>query len=117
MATYIQPGIHIDYTPAADTTVGNIVAIGTKAGVVDPIPTGGTTLAAGELGSVSVEGVFTVAQHATPIAYALGDRVKVSIPLQTVTSASVSSNVIDAGYAVAAAEATAGGVVYVKLGQ
>jgi len=117
MATYIQPGIHIDYTPASDVTVGNIIAFGTKAAVVDPIATGGTTLAAGTLGSLSLEGVYTVAQNATPIAYTAGARVKVDIALQTVTSAAVGSNVIDAGFATADAAATAGGLVYVKLGQ
>ena len=55
MATnFIQPGKVIDHTPSGAIVAGSVVAIGQILGVAI------TNIAAGETGSVQVEGVFEV---------------------------------------------------------
>jgi len=52
MATRVQTGNTVDYTPGADVAAGEVVVIGELVGVSErPIPSG-------ELGAIAVEGVF-----------------------------------------------------------
>lgn len=117
MATeYVQPGIHPDYEAAVDTNIGEVVAIGTKAAVVNPEGQGEAVLVSGKTGSVAVEGVFDFDQNATPIAYTRGDRVFFDLTTQTVAAGPASATVLDAGYVVNDVAATAGGKVRTVLG-
>ncbi len=52
IATFIQSGCSIDYTPAANVAAGDVVVQGELVGVA-PRP-----ISAGELGALAVEGVF-----------------------------------------------------------
>lgn len=54
MASYVQKGDVLDYTPAAAVAAGDVVVIGTLVGVA-PRP-----IAANALGSLAVEGVFAL---------------------------------------------------------
>ena len=52
-ANYLAPGNVIDYTPVADTPAGTVVALDTKFhGVAD------NDIAAGELGGLTISGVY-----------------------------------------------------------
>ena len=52
IATYIQTGNHIDYTPAADLALGEVIVQGELVGIA-PYAVG-----AGQPGSLAVTGVF-----------------------------------------------------------
>jgi len=54
IATFIQNGCSIDHTPAANVAAGDVVVQGELVGVA-PRP-----INAGELGALSVEGVFSL---------------------------------------------------------
>ena len=54
MASYVQKGDVLDYTPAGAVAAGDVVVIGTLVGVA-PRP-----IAANALGSLAVEGVFSL---------------------------------------------------------
>lgn len=54
MASYVQKGDVLDYTPASAVAAGDVVVIGTLVGVA-PRP-----IAANALGSLAVEGVFSM---------------------------------------------------------
>ena len=58
-ASYVQRGDVIDHTPSGAVAAGGVVVIGSLVGVA-PRP-----IAANTLGSVAVEGVFTVPKLAT----------------------------------------------------
>jgi predicted RecA/RadA family phage recombinase len=55
-AIYKQEGDHIDYVPAADVAAGEVVVIGELVGVAH------APIAAGELGALTVRGVFAFAK-------------------------------------------------------
>jgi len=59
IATLIQDGCSIDYTPAADVAAGDVVVQGELVGVA-PRP-----IVAGELGALAVEGVFAFPKAVT----------------------------------------------------
>jgi predicted RecA/RadA family phage recombinase len=70
MARRIQEGRTIDYTPSSDTQGGTVIIQNSLVGVLD------VDLAAGELGAVSVEGVYEFAKLAgTGSAIAVGVKV------------------------------------------
>lgn len=54
VATFIQDGDAIDYTPVADTPAGTVVVQGDLIGITKQ------DIAAGELGALAVTGVFDV---------------------------------------------------------
>ena len=64
-ATFIADGKYIDHTPAGALASGDVVVQGDLVGVVL------RPLAAGELGSVAVDGVFDFAKN-TGVAYTVG---------------------------------------------
>lgn len=119
-AKYWQKGETLDYTAAEAVKNGDIVNLNTRIGVA------GNDIAAGETGAVHVEGVFELPKAAGEIA--LGAAVywdEAAQEITTVGSATVTEGEgedaaettvenIPAGYAVAAADATAA-VVLVKL--
>jgi predicted RecA/RadA family phage recombinase len=55
-AIYKQEGDHIDYVPTADVAAGQVVIIGELVGVAH------APIAAGELGALTVRGVFAFAK-------------------------------------------------------
>ena len=98
MATFVQEGETIDYTPVAATVAGTVVVMGTVGiGVV------ATSLAAGEKGALVVDGVV---RHAKTANQAVSAYAKVYWDAtNSVLTTTVGSNVL-AGYAVAAAGAS-----------
>ena len=54
MASYVQKGDLLDYTPAADVAAGDVVVIGSLVGVA-PRP-----IASGAMGSLAIDGVFSM---------------------------------------------------------
>jgi len=64
-ATYVQDGKYVDYTPAAAIASGEVVVAGDLVGVTL------RPLAAGELGSLAVDGIFDFSKL-TNVAYTLG---------------------------------------------
>jgi predicted RecA/RadA family phage recombinase len=64
-ATFVAEGRQIDYTPAAAVAVGDVIVQGDLVGVVT------RNLAANELGSLVVEGVYDF-NKATNVAYTVG---------------------------------------------
>lgn len=108
MATLVQKGNSIDYTPGSAVAVGAVVAIGSVGvGVAD------RPIAANELGSLVVDGVFEFPKATgTGTALSFGAKVYWDATNSVVTTTS-SGNVL-AGYVVAAA-GTADAVVRVKL--
>ena len=53
-ATFVHPGISIDYTPAADVAAGDVIVIGDRVGIAT------NAIAASKLGALTVGGVFDV---------------------------------------------------------
>lgn len=103
MASTNSYGNYIDHTPGSAVAAGDVVVIGSLVAVA-PRP-----IAANELGSVAVEGVFTVAKDSSTIA--AGDAVNYYAAGSVMTTASTG---VAAGYAVAAA-GTSATTVDVKL--
>jgi predicted RecA/RadA family phage recombinase len=64
-ATFIQEGNAIDFTPAADVAVGDVVVVGDFVGVAKQ------AIKANALGALTVVGVFDVAK-ATGVAFTAG---------------------------------------------
>lgn len=54
MASYVQDGDHLDHTPASALAAGEVVVIGSLVAVAT------RPIAANALGSVSIEGVFSL---------------------------------------------------------
>lgn len=54
MASYVQKGDVLDYTPASAVAAGDVVVIGSLVGVA-PV-----AIAANKLGSLAIEGVFSM---------------------------------------------------------
>jgi predicted RecA/RadA family phage recombinase len=54
MASYVQVGDLLDYTPAADVAAGDVVVIGSLVGVAP------RAIAANAVGALAVEGVFEI---------------------------------------------------------
>jgi predicted RecA/RadA family phage recombinase len=98
MATFVQEGETIDYTPTAAVAAGAVVVMGTVGVGVVPV-----ALAANERGSLVVDGVVrhpkTAAQAVSAYARVYWDATN------SVFTTTVGSNVL-AGYAVAAAGAS-----------
>jgi predicted RecA/RadA family phage recombinase len=67
MATFVQTGDRIDYSPVAATTAGTVVVQNDLVGVAM------TDIAAGGSGAIGVRGVFAVAKAAEAIA--VGEKV------------------------------------------
>ena len=103
MATTNSYGNYIDHTPGSAVAAGDVVVIGSIVAVA-PRP-----IAANELGSVAVEGVFTVAKDDSDIA--AGNAVNYYATSGVMTTANTG---VAAGYAVAAA-VTGATTVDVKL--
>ena len=60
-ARFVQDGKYLDYTPEAAVEAGDVVIVGSIAGVANrPIP-------AGETGAIATEGVFEIEKDATDI--------------------------------------------------
>ena len=60
-ARFVQDGKYIDHTPKSAVEAGDVVVIGSIAGVANrPIP-------AGETGAIATEGVFEIEKDATDI--------------------------------------------------
>ena len=101
MKTFVQEGKTLDFTAAAAFTGGEFVKIGSAVGVV------GADVAIGEIGQLSVEGVFTVKKlaHATDQALAQFELVYIDATNKQVTK--TASGNTKAGYATEAALSTA----------
>jgi predicted RecA/RadA family phage recombinase len=98
MATFVQEGETIDYTPTVAVAAGAVVVMGTVGVGVVPV-----ALAANEKGSLVVDGVV---RHAKTAAQAVSAYAKVYWDAtNSVFTTTVGSNVL-AGYAVAAAGAS-----------
>jgi predicted RecA/RadA family phage recombinase len=98
MATFVQKGETIDYTPTAAVAAGAVVVMGTVGVGVVPV-----ALAANERGSLVVDGVV---RHAKTANQAVSAYAKVYWDAtNSVFTTTVGSNVL-AGYAVAAAGAS-----------
>jgi predicted RecA/RadA family phage recombinase len=69
MASYVQKGDVLDYTPAAAVAAGDVVVIGSLVGVA-PV-----AIAANAMGSLSIEGVYSM-PCATGATGAQGDAIK-----------------------------------------
>ena len=54
MASYVQDGVLLDYTPAAAVAAGDVVVIGSLVGVAP------RAIAANAVGALAVEGVFEI---------------------------------------------------------
>ena len=59
MATFVQDGISIDYTPSSAVTAGDVIVQGTLVGVAKK------DIAASALGALAVSGVFDFAKGVT----------------------------------------------------
>jgi len=69
-AVFVQEGQQIDYTPGADVAAGEVVVQGDLVGVAR------TPIAAGQLASLAVAGVFDFAKQAgAGVAFSAGDKV------------------------------------------
>lgn len=96
MASTKQYGDYIDHTPGSAVAAGDVVVIGSIVAVA-PRP-----IAANELGSVAVKGVFNVAKDGSNIS--AGDGVNYYAASGVMTTAATG---VAAGYAVAAAGVSA----------
>lgn len=104
MATFIQNGDAIDYTPAEDKAAGAVVAFGAGVGVVkEPIK-------AGELGALALTGVYEFPKASGAIDFGAA----VYLTTGGEITASATGNTA-AGYAVAAA-ASGDGAIRVRIG-
>lgn len=104
-ATYWQKGDTLDYTNGTASAIeaNTVIDLGTRVGIA------GTTIAAGETGSVVVVGVFEMDKAAT-VEIALG----AAVYFDGTAITNVATDNTPAGYAVAAA-AAADATVFVKL--
>lgn len=57
IATYVNEGDSIDYTPGSDVTAGDVIDLGNFVGIAT------SDIASGVLGSLVVEGVFDVNKY------------------------------------------------------
>jgi len=105
-ARYIQRGESIDYTPAADVAAGDIVKLGNLVGVAK------LDIRAGELGALSLVGVYAVTKGNT--AFAMGDAIGWDATNKKAVAAAT-TGAIPLGTAIAAAAAT-DSTVAVRLG-
>ena len=92
MATYIQKGDVIDYTPVAATPAGTVVAFGGGIGVTT------ADIPAGELGALALTGVFAFGKG-TGGAIAFGEKVYYNTTSGKIQTAATGG--VAAGYAVA----------------
>lgn len=67
MASFVQDGDTLDYTPVAAVTAGDVVVVGDIIGVA------ARSIAAGKLGAITVSGVHSIAKDAS--VFAIGDKV------------------------------------------
>lgn len=104
MATYIQKGDVIDYTPVAATPAGTVVAFGGGIGVTT------ADIKAGELGALALTGVFEFPKASGAIDFGAA----VYLTTGGKITASATGNTA-AGYAVAAA-ASGDGSIRVRIG-
>lgn len=107
MATYIQKGNTIDYTNSgtAKIAAGDVVGLSTRIGIA------AGDIAAGEVGTLAVEGVFEIDKTAS-LAISVGDAVYFSASTAKITKTNTD---VPAGWAIAAAT-TADTTVRVKIG-
>lgn len=69
-ATRVQLGSHVDYTPGANVTAGDVVVQSELVGVAE------RDITSGELGAIAVDGVFDFAKAgAAGVVFAAGDLV------------------------------------------
>ncbi len=106
MATYIQEGNAIDYTPSSDVAAGDVIVQGDLVGVAK------RDIASGSLGSLATSGVFSFAKAAEDIA--AGVKVYWDESESNVTATSTDNTYV--GKAVAGA-LTAAATINVKLDQ
>lgn len=90
-ARFIQPGETLDYTAKTAVKANDVVVLGSRVGVA------GCDIAAGETGSVVMDGVFEIPKKAAT-AITAGAEVYFSA---TAGTASTTTTDTDAGYAVA----------------
>ena len=107
MATFVQKGDAVDYTPASDVTAGDVVVQGDLVGVAN------LDIASGELGALAIEGVFDFPK-ATGGSTAIGAGSKVYWTGSVANTTAASNTLI--GKAVQAAT-DADATVRVKLNQ
>jgi predicted RecA/RadA family phage recombinase len=100
-AIWVSGGDTIDHTPGGAVAAGEVVEISANL-----VGVASTAIAAGELGTLVVGGVFDVVKEATTDTYAVGAAVywDSSADIAGTTDDSASDNLL--GYAVAAAAAT-----------
>lgn len=107
IATYVQPGYNVDYTPTEDKAYREVVALGACIGVTNAI------IKAGETGSITLTGVHKIdAEAGTAIdfgAQVFFDKKKGLIV------AAAGTNTVPAGMAVSA-KAEAGTTCLVRIG-
>lgn len=107
MAKYVQKGANIDYKNSGSDKIaaGDVVSLTTRIGIA------GTDIAAGEVGSVTVSGVFEIEKKAST-AISQGAAVYYSTTNKNITTTDTD---VPAGWAIAAA-AAADATVLVKIG-
>lgn len=106
---YVALGNQIEYTNPSSTVAvasGTGVALGGLLGVATDV------IAASAQGALQTEGVYDLDNNATPITYAVGDRVKFDVALQTTSTAAVSATILDCATCIVAGS---GAKVRVKL--
>ena len=70
LATYVQAGDAIDFTPTVDVAAGSVIVVGELIGVTK------RDIKANELGAIAVAGVFDVAkQGGAGVTFAIGAKV------------------------------------------
>ena len=106
-ARYVQRGDSIDYIPEADVAAGDVVTIGELIGVAK------LDIKAGELGALAVVGVYELPTGGASVA--LGEVVSVD-PATGMVAASGASGAVKFGHAVSEAT-TADATVNVRLAQ
>lgn len=107
MATYLHAGDIIDYTPSSAVSAGDVAVVGEIVGVATE------DIAADELGSLTIEGVFALPKAVlSTSAITAGTRLYWDASAEQVTETASTHQV--AGYATKAATATAT-TVEVKL--
>jgi len=94
-ATYVQAGRSIDYTPTAAVAAGDIVVLGSRAGIAK------LDIAANELGALALDGVFDVVK-ADATVFADKSRVFWDVS-DSVAVAAPTSDTVYLGQAIAAA--------------
>lgn len=100
MATFVQAGTHLDYTPGSDVTAGDVINLGTGlVGVAsEDIP-------AGRLGSLTIGGIFEVANNG--LVFAAGATVGYDATAKvTIAAGTGDFDLGPAAYAIGASDAT-----------